>query len=62
MAVGMNKRIVAEGVETEEEIALLLDMADMDLQGFLLGRPQPFHQVSNNLAGWRAHAKKPLQA
>jgi len=62
MALGLQKRIVAEGVETEEEVALLLGMADMDLQGFLLGRPQPFEQISENLEAWRAHARRSVQA
>jgi EAL domain-containing protein (putative c-di-GMP-specific phosphodiesterase class I) len=62
MALGMQKRIVAEGVETEEEVGLLLGMADMDLQGFLLGRPQPRQQISENLEFWRARSWSSVQA
>ncbi len=54
MANSLNKRIVAEGVETEAEIASLLKMSDMDLQGFCLGRPQPSEDVTKNLEEWCA--------
>jgi diguanylate cyclase (GGDEF)-like protein/PAS domain S-box-containing protein len=38
----MELRIVAEGVETEQQAAWLRERGCDELQGFLLGRPQPF--------------------
>ena len=38
----LDLRIVAEGVETEEQLHWLRDRGCDELQGFLLGRPQPF--------------------
>lgn len=32
---------IAEGVETEEQLAMLLDVGCMEIQGYLLGRPVP---------------------
>lgn len=52
MAKTMQKRIVAEGVETQADIDTLLDMGDMDLQGYFLGRPLPPDEISRNLAAW----------
>lgn len=36
-----NKQVLAEGIETEEQHAFLLDLGVDLFQGFLLGRPQP---------------------
>ncbi len=38
----MELRVVAEGVETEQQLAWLRERGCDELQGFLLGRPQPF--------------------
>ena len=38
----LDLRIVAEGVETEEQLHWLRERGCDELQGFLLGRPQPF--------------------
>jgi diguanylate cyclase (GGDEF)-like protein/PAS domain S-box-containing protein len=38
----MDLRVVAEGVETEQQLAWLRERGCDELQGFLLGRPQPF--------------------
>jgi diguanylate cyclase (GGDEF)-like protein/PAS domain S-box-containing protein len=38
----LDLRIVAEGVETEQQLHWLRDRGCDELQGFLLGRPQPF--------------------
>lgn len=54
MAKTMQKRIVAEGVETQADIDTLLDMGDMDLQGYFLGRPLPPDEISRNLGAWTA--------
>jgi diguanylate cyclase (GGDEF)-like protein len=52
MGHAMNKRLVAEGVETEQDIAALLGLADMDLQGYFFSRPQPAQAVTGLLATW----------
>ncbi len=39
MAKTLGLRVVAEGVETEEQKALLVNEGCDDLQGYLLGRP-----------------------
>ncbi len=37
--------VVAEGVETEEQLAILRGAGSIALQGFLLGRPQPLRRI-----------------
>ena len=49
----MGKRIVAEGVESEDEIAELLQLGDMDFQGFAFSRPLPPESIQASLEGWR---------
>ena len=41
MARALGCRTVAEGVETEEQLALVMDLGADYVQGFLLGRPMP---------------------
>ncbi len=41
MAKSLNLAVVAEGVETQQQIDLLLSLGCTTVQGFLLGRPQP---------------------
>jgi EAL domain-containing protein (putative c-di-GMP-specific phosphodiesterase class I) len=41
----MELRIVAEGVETEQQLAWLRERGCDELQGYLLGRPQPFETL-----------------
>ena len=41
MAHTMNLRVVAEGVETESQLAVLRDINCDMIQGFLLGKPLP---------------------
>lgn len=38
-------KIVAEGVETEAELAVLMELNGNNAQGYLLGHPVPIHQV-----------------
>jgi diguanylate cyclase (GGDEF)-like protein len=54
MAHGLGKRVVAEGVETETQLAFLRALGCDAAQGFLLARPQPAEDVSGLLARpWR---------
>lgn len=41
LAHSLNMEVVAEGVETEEQLALLKALHCDQIQGFLLGRPMP---------------------
>lgn len=45
LAHGLDLQVVAEGVETEQQLALLRDMGVDLMQGWLLGRPSPGNQV-----------------
>ncbi|HZV22898.1 MAG TPA: EAL domain-containing protein [Luteimonas sp.] len=47
----LDLRIVAEGVETEEQLHWLRERGCDELQGFLLGRPQPFEVLLPKLLG-----------
>lgn len=42
---------VAEGVETQEQMACLLDMKCDNIQGFLLGKPMPAKEIEKLLRG-----------
>ncbi len=53
LARSMGKRIVAEGVESEEEIATLLQMGDMDFQGYAFSRPVAPDNIRERIGGWR---------
>ncbi|MBF0152279.1 MAG: EAL domain-containing protein [Magnetococcales bacterium] len=44
MAHNLDLRVVAEGVETEEQFSFLLSQACDEVQGYLLGRPMPAEQ------------------
>jgi diguanylate cyclase (GGDEF)-like protein/PAS domain S-box-containing protein len=45
LARGLNLTVVAEGVETEEQLHILRDSACNYVQGFLIGRPAPSHTL-----------------
>ncbi|MEO6137598.1 MAG: EAL domain-containing protein [Luteimonas sp.] len=49
----MDLRVVAEGVETREQLDWLRSRGCDELQGFLLGRPQPFDTLLPILIGER---------
>ncbi len=49
----LGKRVVAEGLESEEEIATLLKLGDMEVQGYVFSRPLPPEDLEANLARWR---------
>ncbi|WP_052401435.1 bifunctional diguanylate cyclase/phosphodiesterase [Muricoccus aerilatus] len=49
----LNLRVTAEGVETEQQLALLRELDCDEVQGFLLGRPIPEERLRENLAGER---------
>jgi diguanylate cyclase len=47
----LNLRIVAEGVETQQQKSFLTELGCNSLQGFLLGHPLPAEQFIQSLAG-----------
>jgi diguanylate cyclase (GGDEF)-like protein/PAS domain S-box-containing protein len=49
MARSMNLDVIAEGVETEEQHALLLEMGCENFQGYLFGKPLPISQFNDLL-------------
>ncbi len=49
IAKNLGLGVTAEGVETEEQAALLLALACEDAQGFLFGRPSPADEVAERL-------------
>lgn len=51
LAQGMNLRVVAEGVETEEQIAILTQTGCDGIQGFHFCRPLPAESLTEFLAG-----------
>jgi diguanylate cyclase (GGDEF)-like protein len=53
LARTMQKRVVAEGVETREDVEGLLQLGEMDLQGFYFGPPQPSEEFASSLRAWR---------
>jgi EAL domain-containing protein (putative c-di-GMP-specific phosphodiesterase class I) len=46
----LGKEVVAEGVETEAQLAFLRRLGCDVAQGFLLGRPQPSEEIGRLLA------------
>jgi len=49
MAKGFDMRVVAEGVETKEQLSYLLNRRCTEMQGFFLGKPLPAPSLSEVL-------------
>ena len=57
MAHGLDLRVIAEGVETEEQLQLLSDLGCDQIQGYLIGRPLTIEQATELL---QKSANQPL--
>ncbi|MCA1248215.1 bifunctional diguanylate cyclase/phosphodiesterase [Massilia sp. MS-15] len=53
MAAAFKREVVAEGVETEEHAAMLVQLGCMLAQGYGIARPMPAQAVAPWLANWR---------
>jgi diguanylate cyclase (GGDEF)-like protein/PAS domain S-box-containing protein len=51
MARGLSLRVIAEGVETEEQLAFLMANGCRQAQGFLFGRPVPVARLTDAPSG-----------
>lgn len=49
LAAGLGMESIAEGVESEAQAAMLIELGYCYLQGFLYGRPEPLETVSRRL-------------
>jgi EAL domain-containing protein (putative c-di-GMP-specific phosphodiesterase class I) len=60
---GLDLPVLAEGVETAEELAFLSAEACQEVQGYLLGRPQPIDTYwrHTGAAMESSRAKQPLR-
>ena len=50
MAHSLNMKVIAEGVETEEQLEFLREHACDEVQGYLLGRPMPAAQLTEHVS------------
>jgi diguanylate cyclase (GGDEF)-like protein/PAS domain S-box-containing protein len=58
MAHGLRMKVVAEGVETEEQAAFLTRRHCDEAQGYLFGRPMPMDEVVARMAESRANRRE----
>ena len=64
MARNLNLNVIAEGVETEEQLAFLKQQRCDEFQGYLFSRPVPAEAFAEILrqGGRRSRARKPVRA
>jgi diguanylate cyclase (GGDEF)-like protein/PAS domain S-box-containing protein len=62
LARGLNLPVVAEGVETEEQLAFLSDEACDEVQGYLIGRPGPIEHYADTIGRPLRPALAPAKA
>ena len=56
---GLNLPVVAEGVETQAQLAFLSDESCAEIQGYLLGKPLPIEQYAGLIGRAAAAAPAP---
>jgi diguanylate cyclase (GGDEF)-like protein len=59
LACGLDMRVIAEGVETEQQAQLLRQAGCHKLQGYLFGRPMPLAEA---IAAWKRSERTVLEA
>ena len=59
LACGLDMRVIAEGVETEEQAQLLRQAGCHKLQGYLFGKPMP---LPDFIAAWERSERTVLKA
>ena len=62
MAHRLGKAVVAEGVETEEQLRFLRGIGCDEVQGYLLGRPVPARELSQRLGPVARKPNRPYLA
>ena len=60
MAHGLGLSVIAEGVESEEQLAILREQGCDEVQGFLIGQPLQSDQFAA-LLGLRSSADEPIR-
>lgn len=60
IAHSMNMRVVAEGIETQEQEILLTQMGCSMLQGFLFAKPLPAHKIHELIQSENSIKQKPV--
>ena len=60
LSTTLDLSVVAEGVETPEQARVLVDLGCTLLQGYLLGRPEPLHELARRLRDADAGATTPI--
>jgi len=58
---GLGVAIVAEGVETQEQLSFLADECCDVVQGYLIGKPAPIAQYSTLIGLPAQHPKAPVR-
>jgi diguanylate cyclase (GGDEF)-like protein len=61
LAHGLNLPVLAEGVETEEQLATLVREGCDEMQGYLIGRPQPVEHYRDIVGAGQKTARTPRQ-
>ena len=56
MAIGLNLRVIAEGVETPEQHRILMDIGCNAFQGFLFAKPVPASEIASSYKEFRGIA------
>ena len=59
MARSLGKRVIAEGLEHVGPVPALMNMGQMDFQGYLLSRPVPAAEVGRLIKTWRSGIAMP---
>jgi EAL domain-containing protein (putative c-di-GMP-specific phosphodiesterase class I) len=54
MKWGFHRKVIAEGVETVDQLALLRSWKCDEIQGYLFGRPIPVEEIARLIADMKA--------